>query len=122
MQFQTAKAWWVPYGTWIILSHSEACHLTSGISREAIKQAIEAIGSVYATIAAIAIDIQCRYIREKNEQSGGAGVKLLFNWGLGVITSIVRRGSGSSPCSPAGSGGVSGPGGGGPLQPPKRMK
>jgi hypothetical protein len=98
MEFQTAKKWFVPYGIWIVLSHSEACELTSGKSVSAITTAIGAIGTIYAAIAAAAISLQAKYIREKNESSGGKGVKLLFVWALGVITSINRRGSGSSPC------------------------
>ena len=98
MQFKTAKKYWVPYGTWIILDHGEACHLTSDVSVGAISSAISAIGSIYAKAAAAAISLQAKYIREKNENSGGKGVKLLFVWALGVITSIERRGSGKSPC------------------------
>ena len=98
MQFQTAKKWFVPYGTWIILSHTEACELTSGKSVGEITSAISAIGNIYAAIAAAAINLQAKYIREKNAASGGKGVKLLFVWALGVITSINRRGSGGSPC------------------------
>ena len=52
MQFQTAKKWFVPYGTWIILSHTEACELTSGKSVGEITSAISAIGNIYAAIAA----------------------------------------------------------------------
>jgi hypothetical protein len=97
MEFKTAKKWFVPYGTWIILSHSEACKLTSGMSVSAIATAISSMGT-YAPVAASAISLQMKNIREKNEHSGGKGVKLLFVWAVGVITSIERRGSGSSPC------------------------
>lgn len=47
MEFKTAKKWFVPYGTWIILSHSEACKLTGGMSVSAIGTAIGAIGGPY---------------------------------------------------------------------------
>ena len=97
MEFKTAKKWFVPYGTWIILSHSEACKLTSDMSVSATATAISSMGA-YAPVAAAAISLQMKYIREKNEHSGGKGVKLLFVWAVGVITSIERRGSGSSPC------------------------
>lgn len=97
MQFNTAKKWWVPYGTWIILDHREACRVTSDMAVSAIATAISAIGP-YAAAAAAAISLQAKYIREKNENSGGKGVKLLFVWALGVITSIERRSSGKSPC------------------------
>ena len=97
MEFKTAKKWFVPYGTWIILSHSEACKLTTGMSVTEINIAISSMGT-YAPIAAAAISLQMVHIRDKNEHSGGKGVKLLFVWAVGVITSIERRGSGSSPC------------------------
>ena len=98
MEFKTAKKWWIPYGTWIILSHSEACKLTGGMSVSAISTAISVIGGAYAAIAAAAISLQAKHIREKNEHSGGKGVKLLFVWATGIITSIERRDSGNSPC------------------------
>jgi len=103
MQFKLARVGiggtGIPYGTWIILEHSEACALTSGMTVEAITQAIAQIGTVYAAIAAGAIRAQAAYIRKKNEKSGGKGVKLLFVWASGMIMDIKRRGFGTSPCS-----------------------
>lgn len=98
MKFSNATKFKVPYGTWITLDHSEACRLTSDLSVSAIAAAISAIGTVFAASAAAAISLQAKHIREKNEDSGGKGVKLLFVWALGVITSIQRRGTGKSPC------------------------
>ena len=48
MQFKTAKKWFIPYGTWIIMTHDEACWLTSNVSLDVITGAISAIGTVHA--------------------------------------------------------------------------
>ncbi len=118
MQFKTAKKWFIPYGTWIIMTHDEACWLTSNVSLDVITGAISAIGTVYAAAAAIQIQAQGHYIRNLNEQSGGKGVKLLFVWATGMIMSIERLGRGTSPCSvgvisTGGAGGSSGSSSGG---------
>ncbi len=98
VEIKVAKKWFVPYGNWIILSHSEACNLTTAIEVADIARQIVGIGNVWVQLAATAIKFQSDYIRKKNEDSGGKGVKLLFVWAVGVITSIERRGSGRSPC------------------------
>lgn len=88
----------VPLGWWIYLSHSEACLWTSSPVSQIRSFLISLIPGPWAPAVAAAISIQSTYIRNLNQKSGRKGVKLQFIWATGVITSVNRRGEGSSPC------------------------
>jgi hypothetical protein len=95
---KTAKKWWVPYGTWIYLTHSEACRVGNSPSVDIILSIISSCG-YWAAAAAAQIYAQRSVVRDKNTNSGGKGVRLLFVWATGMIMSIERLGKGSSPCT-----------------------
>ncbi|XXT21285.1 hypothetical protein WME94_06945 [Sorangium sp. So ce429] len=95
---KTYKKWHVPLGWWISLSHNEACMLTSESADTVRNFLISLIPGPWTPVVAAAISIQSRFIRAKNEDSGGQGVKLLFLWATGVIISVERLGRGRSPC------------------------
>ncbi len=97
MDYKIAKKWWIPYGVWIILSHSEACTATNPAIEGPILAKITALGP-WGAVAAAAVKLQSQVIRDKNQNSGGKGVELLFVWAVGMILDIKRRGKGSSPC------------------------
>lgn len=90
--------WKVPLGWWIWLNHDEACQVTSKPVDGIRSFLISCIPGPWSPAVALAISVQSHFIREKNESSGGKGVKLLFIWATGVITSVERRGTGRSPC------------------------
>lgn len=94
----TYKKWGMPLGWWITLSHRECCVWTSEPMSAIRNYLIGLIPGPWTPAVAAAISIQSNFIRGKNEKSGGKGVKLLFIWATGVITSVERRGTGSSPC------------------------
>ncbi len=118
----TYKKWAMPLGWWIYLSHTEACNWTSRPASEIRSFLIELIPSPWAKIVSEVISIQSDFIRSRNEQSGKKGVKLLFLWATGVITSVERRGEGKSPCGATKST-LPGTGGGGSsrTRPPKKQ-
>lgn len=93
--FKTAKkkVWGarVPYGTWISLSYDEAKAFTSDAAKSAIAEALAPMGP-YALAAAVAVIAQQEYIRTLNEKSDHKGVRLLFVWVPGIITSVERLG------------------------------
>jgi hypothetical protein len=97
MDFKTATKWKVPYGTWIVMSHSEAHEVATAGSINALMSLIAGIGT-YAAVAAAVVYAQKDRIHSKNKISGGKGVKVLFVWAAGMVMSIERRGQGSSPC------------------------
>jgi hypothetical protein len=94
----TYKKLGMPLGWRISLSHREGCTWTSSPVSAIRSFLISLIPGPWAPVVATAISIQSNFIRDKNEDSGGKGVKLLFIWATGVITSVERRGTGSSPC------------------------
>lgn len=91
MYTKVAKKWFVPYGIWIYLSHDEAASIASKQSAGEIASAISAIGGVYAAAAAASIYLQLSYLRQKNDASRGRGVRCLFVWATGMVTSIERQ-------------------------------
>lgn len=97
-RISTYKKFALPLGWWITLSHKEACVWTSSPVSAIRDFLIGLIPGPWTPAVALAISVQSNFIRSKNEQSGGAGVKLLFIWATGVITSVERRGTGKSPC------------------------
>jgi hypothetical protein len=115
----TYKKLGLPLGWWIFLSHKEACDWTSVPASEIRSFLIGLIPGPWSAVVSAAISVQSNFIRGKNEQSGKKGVKLLFLWATGVITSVERLGTGKSPCGGGGTGG----GGAGPAGPrvPKRQ-
>lgn len=97
-RISTYKKLAIPLGWYIYLSHKEACIWTSRPVSEIRDYLIKLIPGPWAPLVAVAISIQSNFIRSRNEQSGGQGVKLLFIWATGVISSVERRGTGKSPC------------------------
>jgi hypothetical protein len=89
----------VPVGIWLICDHNEACALTDDLSVKAVLSMIPPI-PVWGQLLSAAIVLQSAYIRNRNEESGGRGVELLYSFGVGVITNVKRRGRGRSPCTP----------------------
>jgi hypothetical protein len=59
---------------------------------------IGGIGAAIAAIIGAAIWAAMSYIRDRDEHSGGRGVKLKFLWPA-VYVGVERRGRGNSPCS-----------------------
>ena len=94
----TYKKLGLPLGWWIYLNHGEACVWTSESVSYIRTRLIELIPGPWAPIVAQVISVQSDYIRSLNEKSGKKGVKLLFLWATGMITSVNRRGTGRSPC------------------------
>lgn len=93
------KKWKLPLGWWIVLSHGEACTWTSSTASAVRTAIISKFPAPWGPLVAAVIGAQSNKIRELNEKSGGKGVKLLFLWATGMISSIERRGKGTSPCS-----------------------
>lgn len=88
----------IPRGVYVYADHGEACGLTSLWSVGAVIAALPA-GPFVAPIAA-AIIVARNAIRRANEDSGGKGLRLRYNFAVHVIDQIKRRGKGSSPCPP----------------------
>ncbi len=87
-----------PYGSFIHLTHADACELTGPAPDGALARLGGLLGP-YAAIVARAIRGQARHIRSQNEWSGGEGVKLLFVWLTGSIATVERRANGAGPCA-----------------------
>lgn len=97
------------WGFNVILSHNEACALTSGLEAAEFVLRVgqyftSGLESLALTALQIAVDLAGDQIRKKNEHSGGNGVKLKFLWGVPPIyVGVSRRGDssewGSSPCN-----------------------
>lgn len=94
----TYKKWGIPLGWWIWLTHGEACNLTSSSVNQIRAFLISLIPGPWAKVVALVIAAKSEIIRRSNERSGKKGVKILFTWATGMITSVERRGKGRSPC------------------------
>jgi hypothetical protein len=98
MRTKVARKWFIPYGTWVFLSHKEAHQVASSKSVDALLGLIATALGKWGALAAVAIFAQREVIHEKNKNSGFKGVKLLFVWATGMVMSIERLGKGNSPC------------------------
>jgi hypothetical protein len=83
-------------GVYLYADHGEVCALTSMASVAVIVKALPA--GPWAVLVATAIFVSSRMVRAANEDSGGKGLRIRYNFALAVIDEVKRRGSGNSPC------------------------
>jgi hypothetical protein len=91
--------WYLPdivLGLYLYADHGEVCAITSMASAAAIVKALP--GGPWAVLLATAIFVSSRVIRAANEDSGGKGLRIRYNFALAVIDEVEPRGHGSSPC------------------------
>lgn len=91
--------WW---GVDVKLTHSEACAWTDPTVQALGATLSSHFGGVWGSIIYAIIAVHKSYIRDKNELSGGKGVKIKMTW-VGVYIGCERRGKrsawGDSPCA-----------------------
>jgi hypothetical protein len=86
----------IPLGVYLYADHGEVCAITSLATVAAIVKALP--GGPWAVLVATAIVVSSRVIRAANEDSGGKGLRIRYNFALAVIDQVKRRGKGNSPC------------------------
>jgi hypothetical protein len=86
----------VPLGVYLYADHAAVCGFTSNVSVGVVIAALP--GGPWTPAIAAAIIVSSQVIRAANQDSGGKGLRLRYNFCLGVIDDVKRRGRGSSPC------------------------